>query len=358
MLHKPYYDPEKSYDENYEKGPFGAFADKKIYTDKNEPEYEFLGQKVNLPFGIPAGPVLNSAFVKGAFEKGFDLVVYKTVRGDIYPCHPFPNVLGVDLKGNLTLKKAQKPLIASRTYREPLSITNSFGVPSKLPKVWLEDAKKAIKYAKKGQVLIMSFMGTVKKDQTEAEFVEDFVVSAKYAVKTGAKILEVNLSCPNIGNEGLVCYNLKVTEKALKAIRKVIGKIPLIVKTGYFASEEELKKFAQIVDKYANAIAAINTISAPVLDKKGQQALPGNPVRLRSGICGSGIRWAGLDMVKRLTDIRKKMKLHYKIVGVGGVMKATDYALYRKAGADAVMSGTGSMWDPYLAQEIKNKINK
>ena len=46
MLHTPYYDPKKTYKENFEKGPYGAFADKKIYKSKGEPQYEFLGQKV------------------------------------------------------------------------------------------------------------------------------------------------------------------------------------------------------------------------------------------------------------------------------------------------------------------------
>lgn len=358
MLHTPYYDPKKSYEENFKKGPYGAFTDKKIFKDKGEPQYEFLGQKVYLPFGIPAGPVLNSKFVKGALDKGFDLVVYKTVRSDIFPCHPFPNIVHVNLKGNLTLKRAQKPLVSDLKYREPLSITNSFGVPSKSPKDWQKDVRKAISFAGKGQVTILSFMGTVKKNQTEKEFVDDFALSAKYALQTGAKILEVNLSCPNIGNEGLVCYNLKVTEKALKAIRKVIGKTPLIVKTGYFEKDEELKKFSEIVNKYADAVSAINTIAAPVVDKKGNQALPGSPMRLKSGVCGTVIRWAGLDMVKRLADLRKKMKFNYKIVGVGGVMNASDYKKYRKAGADVVMSATGSMWNPYLAQEIKKNLKK
>jgi dihydroorotate dehydrogenase len=356
MLHKPYYDPEKSYEENFKKGPYGTFADKKIYKDKGEPKYKFLGQKVYLPFGIPAGPVLNSKFVKGALEKGFDLVVYKTVRSDVFPCHPFPNVLKVNLKGNLTLKRAQKPITTSMKYREPLSITNSFGVPSKSPKDWKNDVKKAISYAKKGQVTILSFMGTVKKNQTEKKFVDDFAKSAKLALSTGAKILEVNLSCPNIGNEGLVCYNLSVTEKVLRAIRKIIRKTPLIVKTGYFEKDEELKKFAEIVNKYAQAVSAINTIAAPVVDKNGNQALPGSPMRLKSGVCGTVIRWAGLDMVKRLANLRKKMKYNYKIVGVGGVMQASDYKKYIKVGADAVMSATGSMWNPYLAQEIKKSL--
>lgn len=353
MLHKPYYDPKVSYEENYNKGPFGAFADKKKFKQDVAARYDFFGFPVNLPFGIPAGPVLNSKFVRGAFNKGFDLVVYKTVRSDTFPCHPHPNVLHVKVKGNLTLKKAQKPLVADGKYTEPISITNSFGVPSKKPEVWQKDVKRAIAYENKGQLLILSFMGTVRPNQTEREFVDDFVLAAKQSIKTGAKVYEVNLSCPNIGNEGLVCYNLEVTEKVLRAIRKVLGKKPLIVKSGYFESEEKLNKFAAIVNKYADGLAVINTIAALIVDHKGKQALPGSPVRLRSGVCGAVIQWAGLDMVKRLKEIREKNKYKFKIIGVGGVTKAQDYFKYIKAGADAVMSATGSMWNPYLAQEIK-----
>src|SRR5581483_4607757 len=101
MLSTPFYDPTKSYDENYEHGPFGAFADGKVYKQPGKPTYHFLGQNVYLPFGIPAGPLLNSKFVKAAFEKGFDICVYKTVRADIFPCHPHPNVLFVDAPKNL-----------------------------------------------------------------------------------------------------------------------------------------------------------------------------------------------------------------------------------------------------------------
>jgi len=84
MLHKPYYNPKKSYEENYNKGPYGSFADRKKFRQTGTPEYDFFGYPVYLPFGIPAGPVLNSKFVKGAFNNGFDLVVYKTVRSKKY----------------------------------------------------------------------------------------------------------------------------------------------------------------------------------------------------------------------------------------------------------------------------------
>src|SRR3989344_5732598 len=126
MLHTPFYDPNLSYEENYQKGPFGAFKNGIIYKDKSEPKYDFLGRKVYLPFGIPAGPLLNSKFCKAAFNSGFDICVYKTVRSQVFPCHPYPNVLSVKVNGDLTIEKAKsEKLIANSDYKEPLSITNS-----------------------------------------------------------------------------------------------------------------------------------------------------------------------------------------------------------------------------------------
>lgn len=358
MNNLPFYDPLKSYDQNYNEGPFGDFATAETFVDQGEPTYDFLGHKVNAPFGIPAGPVINSNFVRGAFNLGFDIVVYKTVRSGTFPCHPFPNVLSVDLQADLTLQKAkEEPLIANSEYNEPISITNSFGVPSKEPQVWQEDVRTSLTYVKKGQVLVLSFMGTVHEGQTEEEFIKDFVEAARLAKETGAPILEVNLSCPNIGNEGLVCYNLSATRKILEAIRKEIGDTPLIVKTGYFENDDALKEFADIVHKYAEAIAAINTIAATVVDKEGKQALPGSPVRLKSGICGAAIKWANIDMVTKLSSLRQKHSYSFKIIGVGGIMTAQDYIDTIQAGADAAMSATGAMWHPRLAQEVKVLIS-
>lgn len=47
----------------------------------------FFGFKVNSPFGIPAGPLINGNFVKAALNKGFDICTYKTVRSGKYPYH-------------------------------------------------------------------------------------------------------------------------------------------------------------------------------------------------------------------------------------------------------------------------------
>ena len=256
MKYEPFYNPEISYEENFEKGPYGVFADGEILsTSQVDKFYDFLGLKVNSLFGIPAGPLINSNFCKSAFQKSFDICVYKTVRSAIFPCHPFPNVLAVKVEGDLTYEKAQNKLVADNNYSEPISITNSFGVPSRDPKIWQEDVKKAISYASVGQILVFSFMGTVREHQTKEEFIADYALTAKQAIATGAKILETNLSCPNIGNEGLVCYDLEMTEKVCKAIRDEIGNTPLVLKVGYYKEDSDIKKLAEIAHKITSQYA-------------------------------------------------------------------------------------------------------
>ncbi len=356
MLQAPFYDPLRSYEENYDQGPFGAFADGVTFEQQGEPAHDFHGHKVYAPLGIPAGPLLNSAFCEAAFKKGYDIAVYKTVRSGAYPSHPFPNVLAIHPDGDLDLDKLSRPVIADTSYTEPLSITNSFGVPSKDAAVWQADVRKAIAAAGKGQVLVLSFMGTVRENQTQQEFVDDCVLAAQLAYETGAKVLETNLSCPNIGNEGLVCYNLDVTEQVAKGIRAVIGDTPLILKVGFYKNDADMEKLGEITQAYANGVSGINTLPAEIRDAAGNQALPGSPARLRSGVCGAGIRWAGIDFVKRMKKIKDAHGYTFSLEGVGGVTVPEDYMVYRDAGADVVMSATGAMWNPHLAQSIKEKI--
>jgi dihydroorotate dehydrogenase len=355
MLRTPFYDPTKSYFENYDEGPSGAFADGEVVENKGEPTVDFHGHKVYAPLGIPAGPLLNSAYCAAAFKKGFDIAVYKTVRSAPFPCHPFPNVLAIHPDGNLDEAALAHPLIADTDYSEPLSITNSFGVPSKDAGVWQEDVKKAVAAEGKGQVLVLSFMGTVRPNQTEQEFIDDYILAAKLAHETGAKVLEVNLSCPNVGNEGLVCYNADVTERVTKGIREVIGNTPLILKVGYYKNDEDMEKLAEITSEYADGLSGINTLQGEVRNAAGEQALPGSPVRLRSGVCGAGIKWAGVDFVRRMHAIRERRGFNFSLEGVGGVTVPEDYKEYRDAGADVVMTATGAMWNPYLAKEIKEQ---
>lgn len=361
MLKTPFYDPQKTYDDNYKEGPFGAFADGKDLRVNESPKYNFLGFKINTPFGIPSGPLLNSKFCKAAFEKGFDIIHYKTRRSVAFPSNEWPNVLSVELEGDLTLERAKKPLVGTTNFDKDLkklSITNSFGNPSpEPPSIWQEDMKKAVKAAGPGQLLIGSVVGTIQEGFSEEDYFDDFAKAAQMAKETGVKVIEVNLSCPNVANEGIVCYSKEAVVSICKKTKEKIGNIPMLIKVGYFSNDQQqlLEDILKSVIPYIAGVAAINTIPAQVVDKNGKQALPGKG-RLVAGICGASIKWAGLDMVKRLNKLRKDKGYDFAIIGVGGVMTAEDYREYRNAGADIVQSATGAMWNPYLAEEIKSSM--
>ena len=352
MLAEPMYNPLLSYEENYEGGPFGAFGDGVIVEAVGPPKYTFLGHEVNAPFGIPAGPLVNGAFVKAALDKGFDLPVYKTVRTRAVKSHPWPNVLPVRVEGDLAADMLR--LVPTREYEEPLSITNSFGVPSMSPDVWQPDLADAVKYAKAGQVVVGSYQGTLPEAHHGgvAEYIADFRLGARLLKETGVQIVEVNLSCPNEGTANLLCFDVERSRAVVEAICEELDGVPLMIKCAYFKEDAHLEKLVRAVGPHVAAITAINTISAEIVDEEGKQALPGEG-RLYSGVCGRSIKWAGVAMTRKLTRLREELGFKFAVVGVGGVSSVEDFAEYRAAGADAVMAATAAMWNPELGKEIR-----
>lgn len=354
------YDSTRTFDDNFDNGPFG-FDTKKVF-ESGVPTNQFLGFPVYTPFGIAAGPLPTSKHIKAAFELGFDVLCYKTQRTVQTPVNPFPNVVPVDVDGDVTLELASVGVTQKDKFNSDptkLTITNSFGNPSRGPDFWVDDLKKALTYAGKGQLLIMSVCGTIRENQTQDEYFTDFADAAKLAADAGAQAIELNLSCPNVANEGIICYTPAAVQEIVKKSRAAIGDKKLILKFGYFANDQQQlleSMLADIVDQI-DAISIINTIQAAVYKKNGSQALPGEG-RLKSGLCGAGVKWAGLDMVKRLDKIRKNYSYDFEIIGVGGVMTPEDYREYRQAGADCVQTATGAMWNPNLAAEIKQSLAK
>lgn len=344
-----FYDPARSYDENYADGPFGTFAAPSTARDAGDhsvPRHRFLGLPVREPFGIPAGPLLNARFCAAAFAHGFDLCVYKTVRTRAHPAHPLPNVVPVHVDGDLTLEAARHPVRAGGSFAAPLSISNSFGVPSRDPNQWQPDIAAAVRAAGPGQILIGAFQGT----RGAGDLVADNVRAARLVAETGAPVLELNLSCPNEGASDLLCFDAELVRRIVFAIIDAVD-LPLLVKIAHFADDAALRRLVATTGRIVAGYSAINTIPAPLVDDAGMPALPGRTV---SGVCGAGIRWAGLDMTRRLASLRDELSLDYAIVGVGGVANTDDYRAYREAGPDAVMSATGAMWNTGLATEIRD----
>jgi dihydroorotate dehydrogenase (NAD+) catalytic subunit len=351
----PFYDPLRTYEDNYAHGPFGVFREPSPYICAGSPRASFLGHAVNRPFGIPAGPLLNAAFCAAAFRHGYDINVYKTVRTRSRQAHPFPNTLAVQVDGQLTVDRAERPVVADNDFRHVTSITNSFGVPSRTPDEWQPDMAAAVTAAGPGQLLVGSFQGTRAEESTgdaAAAYVADHVRAATLVAETGARVLEMNLSCPNEGADALLCFDTPMVVKVADAVKNAVGDLPVILKLSYFRDDPPLARLVAATRDIVQGYAAVNTISAIVVGPDGHQALPGEG-RAVSGVCGAAISWAGLEMVGRLAALRDRGRNGFSIIGVGGVRTQEDYSAMRHAGADVVMSATGAMFDPLLGVRIQ-----
>ena len=272
---EPFYDVNLSYDDNYAKGPFGAFAealadpsaavrpsgsidsvdsidsaDSSVgssvgvaASDFAAPSADFLGHRVDLPFGIPAGPLLNERFTTAAFRAGFDLATYKTVRSRAWGCNAFPNVLAVHPRaadGSLTPGSAEldEGVLADTRYEQPISISNSFGVPSRDPDEWQPDMRRAIEAAGDGQLLIPSFQGSRTTGMTTDDYIADHVTTARLVTETGADLMVMNTSCPNEGHNRLLCHDPELVGRITEAVKSEIGDRALAIKLAYIPPVE------------------------------------------------------------------------------------------------------------------------
>ena len=351
----PVYAIDKSYDENYREGP--VFHGRIPTNIPQGPPVSFLGISANSRLGIPAGPLLNSEWIGFYARMGFDLLVYKTVRTHAHPSYPAPNCLYVSVNGDLPPESLGTPLIGiprmePGSMRE-ITITNSFGMPSQDPSIWQKDVELARSMIGKGQVLIVSIVGTEREGESIAA---NFTRAAKMAVEAGAMAIEMNFSCPNVkGTEGQIFQDPSAAGEIARKVRSGIGtKIPLVAKVGYIASDQAAGELIKAVSPFLDGVAAINTLSATIINPEGRPALPGTG-REKSGVCGNGIRKAALEVVGRLAREVKKQKLPLSLIAVGGIMTVEDVDLALSSGADFAMSATGAMWDPFLAYHMKQQ---
>ncbi len=345
------YRTDKSYQWNYDHGPSfeGPFPELR----KPEKKFKLWNFELNSPLGVPAGPLLDSKWIDLYGKLGFDIPVYKTVRTIERECHPNPNCVFVDAQRQLSVADIGGDIttrITDPTSVEDITITNSFGVPSQPPSVWMEDIKRANDSLGEGQVVIVSIMGTPGESR---DLVQDYADCARMAKESGAKIIEANYSCPNVcTGEGSLYKDPETSSKISGAIRAVIGDTPFLIKMGMLAPQE-LRTVVDANLPYVDGFAGINTIAMDVRTPEGEQALPGAN-RLRAGLCGEAIRDAGQAFTEELAKIRKEKNADFVICGVGGMMNAKDLQDRLDAGADIIMSATSAMWDPYLARDFRN----
>ena len=350
-LAAPIYDIQLSYLENAEKGPF-FYENPPTRTFAPRSQWiKLCGQLLASPIGIPAGPLLNSRWTAFAARFGYDIVTYKTIRSAAYAGHPVPNVIYVEWD--------HPPHTGSEVFQsngvpnsiERLGVTNSFGMPSRTPEYLKIDIQKANKELRTGQLLIVSIVGTPAPG---IDLKTDFVRTAQLAKYCGATVIEANFSCPNVCSaEGTLYTDPKNAYEVAAALVKAVNPTPLIIKVGVFPSpkllQDVLKQFAHAGVK---AVCGINSVSMKVLKRDGSPAL--GPQRTTSGICGAPILQDALEFVQQARTIIDREHLELELLGCGGITEPEHFDAFLNAGAQAALTATGMMWDPYLAYRWRN----
>ncbi|MFA6492487.1 MAG: aspartate ammonia-lyase, partial [Candidatus Babeliales bacterium] len=333
---QPIYDIKKTYEENFANGPFFSGSIPERTKAPCEQWYDFLGFKVASRIGVPAGPLLNSNWTTLAARMGFDIVTYKTIRSGVHPCHPLPNMIYVDTHGELNKHRLNETLTEQKSTPQnlaELSVTNSFGVPSQDPLYVLEDIKKANNALEEGQIMIVSAMGSHGK----GDFIEDYARAAALAKDAGAKIIEINFSCPNVATgEGSIYNDPNTVYTITRRVVKEINETPLIIKVGYFTEQKNLEEVLIAAARAgARAVCGINTIGMKIVNSEGKPAL--GETRLTSGVCGSPIKKGALEFVRHARSVIDAEKLGLTLIGVGGITLPEHFDEFFNAGADIAM---------------------
>lgn len=179
---------------------------------------------------------------------------------------------------------------------------------------------------------------------------EDYIEAVKIISKSeivGA--IELNISCPNVKEGGLAFGTDATTAAELtKAVKKVTN-LPLYVKLS--PNVTNIKEIAKAVELAgADAISMINTLVGMRINIK-----TGKPVLANTygGFSGPAIKPVALKMVH---EVYKTVNI--PIIGMGGIMNASDVIEMMMAGASAVQIGTANLIDPLASKNIIEELPK
>ncbi len=155
--------------------------------------------------------------------------------------------------------------------------------------------------------------------------------------------LEVNISCPNVKQGGIVFgTDPGCAASVIKACRAATSK-PLIVKLS--PNVTDIVEMALACEGAgADALSVINTLTGMAIDLERRRPVLAN---ITGGLSGPAIKPIALRMV---WQVSKAVKL--PVIGIGGIMSATDALEFILAGATAVQVGTASFVNPGAAQAI------
>ncbi len=155
--------------------------------------------------------------------------------------------------------------------------------------------------------------------------------------------IEVNISCPNVKAGGVAFgTDPNVAGEVVAAVKRRTGKTVIVKLSPNVTSVAGIAR--SVAASGADAVSLINTITGMAIDAETRRPVLGN---ITGGLSGPAIKPVALRMVwevARAVDI--------PVIGIGGIMTATDAIEFIIAGASAVQIGTASFVNPSACVEI------
>lgn len=159
----------------------------------------------------------------------------------------------------------------------------------------------------------------------------------------GITALEVNISCPNIKEGGMVFgHDPGMAYEVTRQVRDATA-LPVWVKLS--PNTHDLGSMARAAaDGGADAISAINTLVGMAIDVTTRRPALGG---ITGGLSGPAIKPVAVRAVWEVSQA-----VDIPVVGMGGISTAFDVVEFLMAGASAVMVGTATFAQPRAMENI------
>jgi dihydroorotate dehydrogenase (NAD+) catalytic subunit len=164
----------------------------------------------------------------------------------------------------------------------------------------------------------------------------------------GVAGLELNISCPNVKAGGIAFgTDPKMAFQVTRVVREK-SKLPLIVKLS--PNVTDIASIARSVEEAgADALSLINTITSMAVDVETRRPKLGNTT---GGLSGPAIKPIALRMVWETVQA-----VGIPVIGIGGIMDASDALEFLIVGARAIQVGTANFVNPRATVDIAEGLH-
>ena len=178
--------------------------------------------------------------------------------------------------------------------------------------------------------------------------VEDYIITAE-KLNSLEKIpgIELNISCPNVKEGGMAFGTSCLSaSQVVRAVRRVY-KNELMVKLS--PNVTDISEIAMAVEaEGADSVSLINTLLGMAIDAERKKPILST---ITGGLSGPAVKPIALRMV---WQVAQSVKI--PVIGMGGIMNATDAIEFLLAGASAIQVGTANFIDPTVSIKILDGI--